>query len=85
MLIEFLLGNVSRATWISNTPCHNPEIAPCVSQIYGFLFVSFFFFFLLFSDQSQALSYTTASTVLLAKSTLALEQLHLLFSPTLPL
>lgn len=77
MLIEIPLDNVSKANWISNTPCHNPEIAPCVSQIYGF--------FLLFSDQSQALSYTTASTVLLAKSTLALSLLHLLFSPTLPL
>lgn len=65
MFIKVPLGNVSRDTWISNTPCYDPEIAPHVSQIYAF-------FLLLFSDQSQALHDTTASTVLLAKSTLAL-------------
>lgn len=64
MFIKVPLGNVSRDTWISNTPCYDPEIAPRFSDLC--------FFLLLFSDQSQALHDTTASTVLLAKSTLAL-------------
>lgn len=36
MFIKVPLGNVSRDTWISNTPCYDPEIAPHVSQIYAF-------------------------------------------------
>lgn len=64
MFIKVPLGNVSRDTWTSNTPCYDPEIAPHVSPDLCF--------FLLFSDQSQASNDTTASTVLLAKSTLAL-------------